>query len=105
MPAGEVVLGRQAVHAILPQLLLYVPSTHAEQEAPPRGEARLPVQASHAPEPVLFLNLCLVQPVHGPPFGPGYPALHMHWAARELAAAEFEPTGQALQTALPVPGL
>jgi len=105
LPCAEVVLSGHSVHAILPELLLYVPTRHSEQDVPPVGEARLPVQAAHAPEPVLFLNVCVAQAVHGPPFGPGYPALHMHWAARELAAAEFEPTGQAMQTALPVTAL
>ena len=94
------------MHAIVPQLLLYFPATHAEQEALPSGEARLPGQAVHAPEPVLFLNVWLAQAVHGPPFGPGYPALHMQFVKRILAVtAEFESTGQAVQAALPVPVL
>lgn len=63
LSAGEIVFGGLDVHDILPQLLVYVPATHAEQEVPPSGEARLSVQTVHAPEPVLFLNVCLAQAV------------------------------------------
>ncbi len=94
------------MHAIVPQLLLYFPATHAEQEAPPRDEARPPGQAVHAPKPVLFLNVCLAQAVHGPPFGPGYPVSHMQFVTRILAVtSEVEDSGQAMQATLPVPGL
>ena len=90
------------MHAILPVLLLYVPATHSEQVVPPNGEARLPVQAMHAAEPLVFLNVCLAHTVHAPPFGPVYPASQMQLVKRVLAAAEFELTGHAVQAALPV---
>lgn len=91
------------MHAILPQLLLYVPATHAEQEVPPSGEERLPSHAVHSDVPMLFLNVCRAQAVHGPPFGPVYPAMQRQSVAKVLAVtAVCEPTTQSVQTADPL---
>jgi hypothetical protein len=84
---------------------LYVPATHAEQVVPPSGEARLPVQAVHVAVPGVFLNVCLAQALHAPPFGPEYPALQMQLVEKILACAEFAPTEQAVQAALPAAAL
>jgi hypothetical protein len=55
--------------------------------------------------PTVAEYLPTAQAVHVPPFGPVYPALHMHWVEAVLACAEFEPTGHGVHNAVPVTAL
>ena len=59
-------------------------------------------QSVHAALPLLVLYFPATQPVHGPPFGPVKPALHVQAASAELPLAELELGSHARQVAASV---
>ena len=69
--------------------------------APSVDEYVLAPQLVHAAEPVMFLYLPVTQAVHGPPFGPENPTLHVQAARAELEVGELELVGQARQVVAP----
>ncbi len=101
-------LDAQLVKAVLPAAELEFPGQAAHVEAPMAVEYVPMAQLRHVlakVAPAVPEYLPTPQAVHVPPFGPVYPALHMHWVKTVLACAEFEPTGQAVHNAVPVPAL
>jgi hypothetical protein len=85
-PAGH---ARQLAASVAPRVAEYVATAQSVQSALPVALLYFP--ATHA--------------VHGPPFGPVYPALQsvtIHAALDVLAMGEVVPAGHAVHSAVPV---
>ena len=101
-------LHAQLVKAVLPAAELEFPGQAAHVEAPVAVEYVPMAQLRHAlaeRAPAVAEYLPTAQAVHAPPFGPVYPALHMHWVKAVLACAELEPARQTVHNAVPVTAL
>ena len=102
--APEYVPATQLRHALAPAAE-YFPAGHkihtAEELAPAVPEYCPDRQLTHAPVPVTVLYCPAGHAVHGPPFGPVYPASHTQLVSSPLFAGAREFTGHRLQFALP----
>ncbi len=69
-------------HVVEPETAEYVPAP----------------QSVHVATPVVPLNLPATHSVHGPPFGPDEPALHVQAISAELEIGEYELEGHTPHT-------